>query len=83
MENNLVMGLFRNCRNCYWSEWNRCEIHGKIREDGKTCINYLNDETHSKHINDKLKSDPKWCRNHWPQLDTVDRRKYIKYYGEP
>lgn len=74
--------LINTCLNCYWGELNKCEIHGVIKEDGGTCINYLNDEHHSKRVREKLMSDPEWCKNHWGQLDDVDRRKYIEYYGE-
>jgi len=76
------MGInVHDCMTCYWSEWDRCEIQGKIRDDGKTCHQYLNDKNHSEFIKRKLMVDPDWCKNNWNLLDDVDRLKYYRHYG--
>ena len=69
------------CRECYWSEWETCEVHGKIRYGG--CWDFLDDKTHSKFVREKLKTNPPWCEENWNLLDSVDREKFFKYYGKP
>lgn len=69
------------CGDCYWSEHEKCEVHGKIRPAG--CWDFLEDKKHSKTVREKLKVDPEWCERHWNLLDSLDREKFFKYHGKP
>lgn len=72
-----------SCLECYWYPGGGyCNVHGRVKSIG-WCLDYLNDKSHYRLVQEKLKSDREWCERNWRFLDTVDRNKFFKLYGKP